>query len=121
MSYRNVRRRRGAELALTLALGLLATASPVRAGDPLPPSMCFGNEPSWGLALERPDLAAYLPRLGAGRKAVALLFVAHENGFDSLPAAKREEVLYGIEHFAHAVHGIARQQVLHIHHEQTGF
>lgn len=57
MSSENVRRRRGAELPLTLALGLLAAASPARAGDPSPPSMCFGNEPSWGLALERPDEA----------------------------------------------------------------
>lgn len=41
---------------LGAALGLLVAASPAAAGEPVP-LMCFGNEPSWGLALEHPGEA----------------------------------------------------------------
>jgi uncharacterized membrane protein len=38
------------------AIGLvLASVLPVAAADP--PLICFGNEPSWGVALESPDTA----------------------------------------------------------------
>lgn len=59
MSHPILRARRGAVHLLGSVLGLVVTASPVGAGSLPSTLMCFGNEPSWGLALERPGEARF--------------------------------------------------------------
>ena len=65
--------------AIGFALGLLLAASPAAADDPV--LVCFGNEPSWGLSLERPGEARLdLPDASP---------VTFRGGASALPAGER--------------------------------